>query len=148
MSILEAGEKRANLTIEIPAGVLAAIVHDNISWDEAHTGFWCRFSCQPDGYHTGFWRLLQSPYFGKPAELLPRHRRDTISASRAIAGVLERYGPPADRVIRRYGLYCVGCKHSTADTLAHAAEIHGVGDDQLARLICELNDVAAQRARF
>ncbi|MGH7380676.1 MAG: MBL fold metallo-hydrolase [Candidatus Methylomirabilales bacterium] len=49
---IEAGELRIlkdspclpNLMIEIPYGILASIVSENISWDEAHIGYWCRFT--------------------------------------------------------------------------------------------------------
>src|SRR5260221_2015356 len=43
-----------NLTMTIPIGVLAAVVRDGLSWDEAFIGYWCRFDRHPNVYHAGF----------------------------------------------------------------------------------------------
>lgn len=129
----------ANLTIEIPGGIFAEIARENLSWDEAHIGYWCRFSRNPDVFHANFWRMLQAPYFGKPAELTRRGMPQDITAQTPIATILERKGEAADRILRRQGLYCTGCQHSTSDTLAHGAKAHGLSEDQVTRMLVELN---------
>ncbi len=140
LNILPALIAAPNLLIEIPPGVLHKIIAENLSWDEAHIGYWCRFSRQPDVFHAGFWRLLQAPYFAKPADLdAPKQSAGPVTETSIMADVLEKFGGQADRIIRRYGLYCAGCQHSTADTLAQGARQHGLDDRHLQRLLRELN---------
>lgn len=128
-----------NLLIEIPQSVLAQVMRETLSWDEAHIGHWCRFSRNPDVFHAGFWRLLQAPYFAKSAALPGPVSGQMIDANWVIADVIEKLGPAAERIIRRYGLYCVGCQHSTAETLAHGAAKHGIDEARLGRMLIELN---------
>jgi hybrid cluster-associated redox disulfide protein len=126
-----------NLTITIPLGVLAAVVRDGLSWDEAFIGYWCRFDRDPNVYHAGFWRLLQAPYFKKPVSM-PMPASGAIGRTSIVAEVLEAYGPEADRVFRRHGLYCLGCHHSTAESIESAARQHGVNAHGLDLLLREL----------
>ena len=127
-----------NLLIKIPPGILAKIVTENLSWDEAHLGYWCRFERNPDLYHAGFWRLLQAPYYNKPASLPPIDYQP-ITPHTVIADLLETHGRQAERILRRYGLYCVGCHHSTHDTIALGAKQHGLAQNLVERLVRELN---------
>ena len=142
LRVLHHPEPAANLLIEIPGAVLHRVITENLSWDEAHIGYWCRFSRQPDVFHAGFWRLLQAPYFCKPPgiEHSPSPMASAIHAGWVIADILEKFGERAERIIRRYGLYCGGCSHSTADTLGQGARQHGLDDAQLQRLLRELNE--------
>jgi CMP-N-acetylneuraminate monooxygenase len=145
LRILPAPADQPNLLIEIPPGILRRILTHNLSWDEAHIGYWCRFSRQPDVFHAGFWRLLQAPYFAKPAGIKPDAKQNTgpITGSWILADILEKFGDRADRIIRRYGLYCAGCQHSTADTIAQGARQHGLDDSHLVRLLRDLNEGTA-----
>ena len=130
----------ANLSIVIPLGVLTAVIRGGLSWDEAFIGYWCRFDRHPNVYHAGFWRLLQAPYFKKPVDT-PRPSPGEISRASIVAEVLEAHGGEADRVLRRYGLYCSGCQHSTAESIESAARQHGVDADRLEQLLRELTRV-------
>ena len=142
--ILRETPSTLNLTIEVPMGILALLVKENISWDEAHIGFWCRFSRSLDTYHAGFWRLLQAPYFRRAAEL-PSQVAGAFSPDSVIAEVLEAYGEPAERILGRYGLYCAGCHRATSDSLALGARHHGLEAWQVDRLVRELNMVFHDR---
>ena len=62
---LDHAPERANLTMTMPLPILAAVVDDDLSWDEAFIGYWCTFDRHPNVYHAGFWRLFQAPYFRK-----------------------------------------------------------------------------------
>ncbi len=141
LTVLAAPLESPNLTIEIPAGILNRIVTQNLSWDEAHIGYWCRFSRQPDIFHANFWRLLQAPYFAKPAALKRANHQTPgpITSNWIKADLIEKFGESADRIIRRYGLTAPGCHHSTADTIAHGARQHGLDEPHLQRLLTELN---------
>jgi CMP-N-acetylneuraminate monooxygenase len=126
-----------NVTITIPLEVLTVVVRDGLSWDEAFIGYWCRFDRHPNVYHAGFWRLLQAPYFKKPASASVS-TSGAISRASTVAEVLEAHGPEADRILRRYGLYCNGCQHSTAESIEAAARQHGVDAHRTELLVREL----------
>jgi CMP-N-acetylneuraminate monooxygenase len=138
LTVLGAPPEKPNVTIEMPAGVLARVILGDVSWDEAFIGYWCRFDRTPDVYHAGFWRLLQAPYYCRPARLAVPAAVDGIDSGSSIAHMLECYGEDADRVLRRYGLYCLGCQHAPSETLEHAAMKHGLTDVLLDRLVAEL----------
>jgi CMP-N-acetylneuraminate monooxygenase len=126
-----------NLTIEVPLGILERIVTEDVSWDEAFIGYWCRFDRSPNVYHAGFWRLLQAPYYRRPPQL-PADTAQDVGANSTIAEVLELYGEPADLILRRHGLYCFGCSRSPFETIRLGAQKHGLTDDELDRLVGEL----------
>jgi hypothetical protein len=81
LKILPTAPDVPNLRIEVPLGVLTAIVRDDLSWDEAFIGYWCRFERHPDVYHAGFWRLLQAPYFKRSVETAPADSQPHRSAN-------------------------------------------------------------------
>src|SRR5262249_753003 len=89
--ILEEAPASLDLTLEVPVAILALIVKETLSWDEAHIGFWCRFSRSLDVYHAGFWRLLQAPYFKRPAEP-PPNVNGVFTPDTVIADLIERHG--------------------------------------------------------
>jgi CMP-N-acetylneuraminate monooxygenase len=137
LRILDEVPERANLTIELPLGMLERIVQEDVSWDEPLIGYWCRLDRSPDVYHAGFWRLLQAPYYRKPPRL-PAERSDGVGADSTIAEVLELHGPQADRILRRHGLYCFGCERSPFETIRLGAAKHGLTEHELERLVGEL----------
>ena len=147
LSILDQPPQAPNLTITIPLAVLTAVIREGFSWDEAFIGYWCRFDRHPNVYHAGFWRLLQAPYYKKPDYEKSQYKNSlpiplaTVSAigrGSTVAEVLEAHGATADRVLRRYGLYCSGCDHSTAESIEAAARQHGVDAHGVDMLVREL----------
>ncbi|MCI0437542.1 MAG: Rieske 2Fe-2S domain-containing protein [Chloroflexi bacterium] len=144
LRILKDAPAVPNLLMEVPSGVLKRVIDENLSWDEAHIGFWCRFTRSPDIYHAGFWRLIQSPYFRKPATPPPLSA-SSITSDSIMADMVESYGAQADRVLRRYGLYCAGCEHSTACSIAIGAREHGIDAMQVDKLVRELNQIFASQ---
>jgi len=140
---LAASPERANLTMKMPLAILGAIVTRDLSWDEAFIGYWCEFDRYPNIYHAGFWRLFQAPYYQKPLGAGTASTAVAISRQSTVAELLEAYGADADRVLRRYGLYCRGCQHSTAESLELAARQHGVDSRRVDLLVNELNHAIA-----
>jgi len=138
LSMLDGVADAPNLRIWLPLAIATAIVRQELSWDEAFIGYWCRFDRRPNVYHSGFWRLFQAPYFKRPIDV-----RDSapspIAPTSTVADVLEAHGDRADRILRRYGLYCLGCQHSTAESLEMAARQHGLEPKRCDLLIKELN---------
>jgi CMP-N-acetylneuraminate monooxygenase len=137
LRILESAPDVPNLTIEIPLAVLTDVIRNERSWDEAFIGYWCRFDRHPNVYHAGFWRLLQAPYLKRRTAAGEATRG--IGPGSTIAELLEAYGPEADRILRRHGLYCLGCHHSTAESLEMASRQHGIDARRLEHLVRELN---------
>ena len=64
---------------------------------------------------------------------------EVVTAQSTIAELLEQYGADADRVLRRYGLYCHGCHHSTAESVEMGARHHGIEGRRVDVLVKELN---------
>jgi CMP-N-acetylneuraminate monooxygenase len=62
LKVFDEGEG-ADVFLRVPEGVFAHILENDISWDEAHIGYWCEMYRSPDEYHFDFWRLLQAPYY-------------------------------------------------------------------------------------
>jgi len=138
LSILEAPADSPNLRITVPLAIATAVVRQELSWDEAFIGYWCRFDRRPNVYHSGFWRLFQAPYYKRPVNM-KASAQPVIDSAATVAELLETHGDRADRILRRYGLYCLGCQHSTADSLAMAARQHGLEPKRCDMLIKELN---------
>jgi CMP-N-acetylneuraminate monooxygenase len=142
LSLLPEPPAEPNLTIEIPAALLERIVREHVSWDEAFIGYWCRLDRSPNVYHAGFWRLLQAPYYRKPPRLSAGTDAE-LGPDSTIAEVLERYGEPADLIMRRHGLYCFGCSRAPFETIRLGAMKHGLTDHDLERLVSELEAALA-----
>jgi len=138
LSVLDGACDAPNLRITLPLAVAAAVVRQELSWDEAFIGYWCRFDRRPNVYHSGFWRLFQAPYYTRPIDVRESAPSPVAPAS-TVAEVLEAHGDRADRILRRYGLYCLGCQHSTAESLEMAARQHGLEPKRCDLLIKELN---------
>jgi CMP-N-acetylneuraminate monooxygenase len=126
-----------NLAIRIPLEAVSQIIDHDLSWDEAFIGYWCRFDRDPDVYHAGFWRLMQSPSASRKVSL-PKYNGGAIGPHSVIAEILEDFGDEADRILKRYGLYCLGCQHSTQETVANAALQHGLEQQKVEILVREL----------
>jgi CMP-N-acetylneuraminate monooxygenase len=136
--LLDTMAETPNLRITMPLAIATAVVRQELSWDEAFIGYWCRFDRRPNVYHSGFWRLFQAPYYKRPLDVRESAPRPIAPAS-TVAEVLEAHGDRADRILRRYGLYCLGCQHSTAESLEMAARQHGLEPKRCDLLIKELN---------
>lgn len=149
LELLEEAPAEPNVTMEFPAAVLRAVVVENLSWDEALIGYWGRLDRSPDVYHGGFWRLLQAPYYQRSLSAGGRVP-GAITLETPVAELTERFGPSADRIMRRYGLYCVGCHRAPFESIGQGAAQHGLAENQVERMMRELRVRAgaaeAQRA--
>jgi CMP-N-acetylneuraminate monooxygenase len=143
LEILESYNGRPNLTIRMPQRVLSQVVNGDLSWDEAHVGYWGTYSREPDIYTPGFWRMLQAPYFKRclATPTSSMGRQSVVSTRATVAALIEQHGEHAERVLRRYGLYCGGCHRANYETLHAAASQHGLNSDELDRLVVELQRV-------
>lgn len=53
--------------------------------------------------------------------------------------------PKAAAVMLRYGLHCVGCSASSFDTVRDGAQLHGMEEEEIARMIAEINEAINKR---
>jgi CMP-N-acetylneuraminate monooxygenase len=139
LEILPSRPQRPNVIMTMPLAILTTIVRDGLSWDEAFIGYWCQFDRSPNVYHAGFWRLLQAPYYRRSLGVQLTEPRAGITPQSTVADLVEAHGSLADRILRRHGLYCCGCHHSTAESLDTAARQHGIDSRRLNMMIDELN---------
>lgn len=133
---------RFELKIGISSEILKEIIDNNISWDEAHIGYWCKLDRTPDIFHPNFWRMLQAPYFRKKTKSIDDKTKSLdINGSYSIQELLDKHGENADRLLRRYGLFCVGCQRANQETIFQGAKTHGLNDKKTKMLITELNNL-------
>jgi len=130
---IELGQiKPVDLSIRVPDNVLFHIVRNDISWDEAHIGYWCSMK-RVGGYNQNFWRLLQAPYYVKSSNV---NTKGVMGKSMRL--ILDSH-PKSDTILKRYGLYCSGCESSYRETLDQAVKYHGLSESQIDRLQKELS---------
>lgn len=65
---------------------------------------------------------------------------EKITRESNLADVVFNY-PEAREVLLDYGLHCVGCAFSAADTIEQGAKIHGLGDKDTAEMLERINEV-------
>lgn len=121
LEISDSEHDRADIRIEIPERIMASIVLDNTSWDEAHIGYWCQFDRDSANYHAGFWRVLQAPYFNRPADP-PKRTWGRIEETTVIADLLEQHGPTAD-------LYCAVMACSASGVFIRCKNLSNKGQE-------------------
>ncbi len=133
-------KSETDLNIQIPVEILSHVIKEDISWDEAHIGYWCKLS-RTGPYRQNFWRLLQSPYYKKSVKFKDCEDRGTvINLNSNIAETIALY-PKSERVLRRYGLYCAICPFSFKENIVQAANRHGLDSISLNRLLIDINGV-------
>ncbi|MCX7835135.1 MAG: DUF1858 domain-containing protein [bacterium] len=66
-----------------------------------------------------------------------------MNESTTILMLVERY-PQTIPILLKYGIQCIGCKHSAYETLKDAARFYGI--TELANIIRELQDILNQSA--
>lgn len=120
-----------NLYIEVPDEILHHLVKNNVSWDEAHIGYWCRMK-RTGEYNQNFWRVLQCPYYLKRSKVVDD---DLMNMN---VNHLLNIDNRVDAILRRYGLYCSSCSGSFKENLSQAMEYHGLSKLQINKLKKEL----------
>lgn len=131
-----------DLDFVVPINVIAQIVQNDLSWDEAHIGYWCEFNRKTKHYEADFWRLLQSPYYKKQTHSkdfkLVNKKNSSVSLTTPLESVLANTHN-AEKILARYGLYCYTCGKAYQETLGDALLFHGITDGNKNLLIGELN---------
>jgi hybrid cluster-associated redox disulfide protein len=66
---------------------------------------------------------------------------DLISKDMTFGELIKKV-PKAGPVLAGYGLHCIGCHIATIETLEQGARAHGLGEEEINKMIADLNAVA------
>ena len=66
----------------------------------------------------------------------------TIEKSMTLGQVLSAY-PATAKIFMEFGMHCLGCPHSQAESIEEAAMVHGANCDEL---VAQLNEWVAENA--
>jgi len=127
-----------DLGIDIPKNILSNIISNDISWDEALIGFWCKLYKTSEKFNQGFWRLLQAPYYKKQIGTRTIGTGIITDASNVFE-IIKNY-PKSESILRRYGLYCQSCPNAIKEDIGQAANYHGLDEISSKNLLMELNN--------
>ena len=129
-------DTQVEMTMRCPGAIVQEIICNDLSWDEAHIGYWCEFSRDPDEYNIALWKLLHAPWEArKSSEKKNFDSLFEISSKTAIADLIEREGTPVVELLEKYGLYCSGCYASVGETIEEGCRMHGLGPERTSKLI-------------
>ncbi|MFZ1970676.1 MAG: DUF1858 domain-containing protein [Candidatus Nanoarchaeia archaeon] len=67
-------------------------------------------------------------------------KRKFVTKEMFLIDIIARY-PEVALVLMGYGLHCVGCSFSGADTLEMGARVHGMDDDTINMMLDDVNAV-------
>jgi hybrid cluster-associated redox disulfide protein len=69
-----------------------------------------------------------------------------VTRNTIIADVLEKF-PDAGMIFFEKGLHCVGCAASSFETIEQGCKVHGFSDEEIDKLIDELNEVIKLKSK-
>ena len=137
--------RKAEVTMTCPAGLVQEIILNDLSWDEAHIGYWCIFSRDPDVYNIALWKLFHAPWKARNNKIFSNQIKPTsksvsitILKNLAVADILEKFGNKPLDILQKYGMYCSGCNASVGETLIEGCKSHGLSKKQTEILLEEI----------
>ena len=77
----------------------------------------------------------------KPA---PMAAKQMITKDMSFGEILQRF-PQTFSVFSKYGMHCIGCSMSAYETVEQGAKAHGMKEKDLAKLLDEMNRMAAKK---
>jgi hybrid cluster-associated redox disulfide protein len=75
----------------------------------------------------------------KLKELNPVKKKFVIDENTLIVDIAERFPAIGEYLTGEYGFHCVGCPLMYADSLGEGAMVHGLDEDEIKKLIAEVN---------
>jgi nitrogen fixation NifU-like protein len=109
------------------ADMVGMVIHGNISPDRLH--------CVLLG-----WKTLKKAIAQVGAENFQPLQNSTFVTRDMNLGEIAARWPQARTVLLDYGLHCVGCFASSFDTIEAGAKVHGMSEEDIDKLIRELNN--------
>jgi len=64
-----------------------------------------------------------------------------ITRDMTIGEIIMKF-PGTARVMLKHGLHCVGCHVAASETLEQGAKAHGMDDEQIGKMVKEMNEAA------
>ncbi len=126
---------KVNMLWECPGHIIQKVIKNDLSWDEAELGYWCKYSREPDIYNIALWKILNSPWRARKS--ISNDLLKPISTI-SIADLIEHNGDKISNILQKYGLFCVGCGSSIGENIHDACEIHGFSEQRKNSMIKEI----------
>ena len=68
-----------------------------------------------------------------------KNKKDLINKDILIGDLVDKYPKLTNILVEKYGFHCIGCMAAGMETLEQGAEVHGMTQKQIEKLIKELN---------
>ncbi|AFS80018.1 hypothetical protein NKOR_00480 [Candidatus Nitrosopumilus koreensis AR1] len=128
--------EKCELSMSIPMPVVAEIINNDLSWDEAF--YWTTFHRDPDEYNLAFWKFMHAPWRSfNNAEWIQSNDPNMLG-NVSIATLVEQGGKSVSDILEKYGLFCIGCSKSIGENLNDGCAIHGIPNNKRLKLIDEI----------
>ena len=63
-----------------------------------------------------------------------------ISKKMLILDLVENYPKLVNVLVEKYGFHCVGCQMSASESLAEGAQVHGMDEKMIEKMVKDLQD--------
>lgn len=146
-------DPKADMSMSCPGAIVQEIIQNDLNWDEIL--YWSTFYRNNHEHNIMFWKMLHAPWIaqkdnsGKTLLLHTSSAKtllsDEIKNGMAIATILERGGTEANRLMEKYGLFCITCEQSVGESLVDGCRRHGINDEKTNSLILELEKLLEKR---
>lgn len=133
----------ANMTMQCPGIIIQDIIRNDLSWDEVSSGYWGKFTRNPDTYNVSLWRLFHAPWKARTNYL--NHEESLDIKTSSIADIIEKFGKPALNIFEKYGLYCAGCEAAMGEKIIDGCKFHGLSSQQTHNLIEEISRIVKNK---
>lgn len=70
-----------------------------------------------------------------------------ITRESKLGQIVEDYPAAANLLLEKYNLHCVGCFAAIYETLEEGAKAHGMDDEQIDKMIGDLNKIIQKKNR-
>jgi CMP-N-acetylneuraminate monooxygenase len=131
---------KAEMQMICPGGIVQKIIKNDLSWDEISSGYWSRFSREPDLYNVAFWKLLHAPWRARQEYANESKSSFQFINTVSIADVIEHGGFEVSKIFEKYSLPCAGCEISIGETVEDGCRLHGFSKEKTNELLTELKN--------
>lgn len=73
------------------------------------------------------------------------NKAKTITKDILILDLVETYPELAETLTDKYKFHCIGCMAASMETLEEGASVHGMTDDQIDKMVIELNKIVDKK---
>ena len=69
---------------------------------------------------------------------------EKVNKKMTLGEVVQKF-PKSAEVMMKYGLHCIGCHVATWETVEQGAKAHGLGDNQIEKMVDDINKAIAKK---